>query len=118
MKAFLVPIALLLSSATTPAIEPETDFRGPYQMTSESVGWPPQRFRGDRTATVVFIDQAGVDAACGKARSGKIKIACAHLLEDRITMPNPCTFPADDDYARIACHELSHLSGWPGYHGA
>jgi antirestriction protein ArdC len=34
-----------------------------------------------------------------------------------LIMPDPCKFPATDNYARLMCHELGHLDGWPGSHG-
>jgi hypothetical protein len=42
--------------------------------------------------------------------------ACSFGPPNEIYMPNPCSFPPSDDYARLMCHEIGHLNGWPDNH--
>jgi hypothetical protein len=75
-------------------------------------GWPPRRFRQDSAAQVSFVQPSLVGYACRDP--DPLLEACQ--WDDRIVLPNPCTFPATDDYARLACHELAHRNGWPVDH--
>lgn len=78
-------------------------------------GWPPLQYRGDLQTQVLFTSD--IDAACGKAPAGMVKLACAKGGR-LIVLPNPCTSPAyaNEDYARRVCHEMGHINGWPGDH--
>lgn len=78
-----------------------------------SSGIPPVRFRGDNVAAVFFVDD--VTKLCGRAKPGFVILACAQ--GNQIAMPNPCAYAASERYARIMCHELAHVSGWPATHG-
>jgi hypothetical protein len=81
--------------------------------------WPPGAFQKDTTVTVEFAGQNAIERTChplfGAPPKGMITRAC-HTGR-RLVMPNPCTFPRDDEYARLLCHELGHANGWPASHG-
>lgn len=83
--------------------------------TPYSDAWPPERYDQDEGATVVFVNPRLIASLCGAPPKGMIVEACED--EDRIILPNPCGFPKTDEYARLACHEKAHRSGWPGTHG-
>jgi antirestriction protein ArdC len=38
------------------------------------------------------------------------------MATEQFTMPNPCKWPNHSEYQRMACHELSHVNGWPADH--
>ena len=79
---------------------------------------PPARFQGPATVTLQVTDQAGIDRVChplfGKPPAGMKTDACQ--FEDRVVLPDPCTFPESDRYAAILCHELGHANGWSSLH--
>ena len=87
--------------------------------------WPPVRFQGDNTATIAYVDPTLIDMLCGKAPNGWKTQACT--TGNVTILPNPCTFPHDDAFAKLACHESAHLPrannvgdplpGWPREHG-
>lgn len=77
--------------------------------------WPPMRFQKIGTAQVIFAEQSGIDAACGKAPDGFVTEGCSN--DARIVLRDPCTFSRGDEFARVACHELAHHFGhWPADH--
>lgn len=77
--------------------------------------WPPVRYRGTGMVIVIYGSQALIDKECGKAPKNFVTEACAS--EQREVLPDPCTFPKTDDYARIACHENAHFfRDWPETH--
>ncbi len=90
-------------------------------------GWPPARFTADVTPTsVAFIDRTAMGAACGGTVGSPVEIeACTRLglagdgriLRSDVTLPNPCEGFEGEDFARLACHELAHINGWPADHG-
>jgi hypothetical protein len=76
-------------------------------------GWPPIQYTADNTATVLFATD--VNASCGANPKGGILEACQS--GPRITLPNPCNGKFQHEtFARLTCHELGHLNGWPGNH--
>ena len=79
---------------------------------------PPARFQGPTTVVLQVTDQAGIDRVChplfGKPPAGMKTDAC-HTGE-KVVLPNPCTFPQSDGYARMLCHELGHANGWSANH--
>ena len=77
-------------------------------------GWPPARFTGDTKAQVTFVAPDKVAKACEEKDPDHVLEACQD--GGHIVLPNPCTFPLTDNYARLACHELAHRSGWAGNH--
>ncbi len=83
-----------------------------------SDGRPPGRFTGEATTLVQVTDQAGVNRAChplfGAPPAGMKTDAC--FTGERMVLPNPCDFP-EERYARMLCHELGHVNGWPSTHG-
>ena len=83
-----------------------------------SDGRPPAAFQGSATLVVEVGDQAHIDRVChplfGKPPAGMKTDAC-HTGE-RVVLPNPCTFPQSDGYARMLCHELGHANGWSANH--
>jgi hypothetical protein len=78
-------------------------------------GWPPRRYTSDNTALVHFVAPDKIDGACGvKHDPVNPEEACQEGAV--IVLPNPCTFPERETFARLACHELGHRNGWPGNH--
>lgn len=82
-------------------------------------GYPPARYQHDGTASLtMFVGQKTVNTVCGEAPRGWRTMACAFPDTDRkMVLPNPCSAEfAGESFARLACHELGHLNGWPGNH--
>jgi hypothetical protein len=78
-------------------------------------GYPPVNYQGDATATVQFVNQDQIDSLCGKAPKGFQTEACQ--TGPKIILPNPCSAEFKGEvYARLSCHELGHLNGWPSNH--
>lgn len=77
-------------------------------------GWPPVRFTQDTQAQVSFVAPNKVAKACDEKDPQHLLEACQ--FGGKIVLPNPCTFPLTDSYARLACHELAHVNNWPGDH--
>jgi hypothetical protein len=80
-----------------------------------SDGMPPERFRANNQVMVRFGSQADIEGICGKAPCGKIMLACQPPRQ--MILPNPCRYGPSDQYAKLVCHELAHLNGWPATHG-
>lgn len=81
-------------------------------------GWPPRgHYRRDASAHVHFVDQEHITAFCDAGEPDDpdyYTVACQSGF--RLYLPNPCTYGDSDEYARIVCHELGHLNGWPDNH--
>lgn len=81
---------------------------------------PPQRFQGDVNARVEFVRSSAVEPRCRAIgftmplRRGDTVLACSGNAT--IVIPNPCLYAAGDGYARLLCHELGHVNGWPATH--
>lgn len=89
----------------------------PTQQTfaPQSQLWPPDEFKSNGAAIVLFTDKAGIDKACGAPPAGLIRLGCEGPLSDgtpMIAIANPCLFPPDDFFAGLMCHELGHRNGW------
>lgn len=80
---------------------------------------PPERYQNPAKFTVEVHDQRGIERICqplfGTPPAGMKTDACS--TDGRVIMPNPCTFSATDQYARMLCHEMAHVNGWPPTHG-
>lgn len=89
-----------------------------YPVTAVFDGWPPPRFQHmpDRAVHILF-GRTAINAECGYMRWPLIIEACADPDSRLLVMPDPCKFPADDNYARLMCHEVAHLDGWGATHG-
>lgn len=82
-------------------------------------GMPPVRFRADNAAVVIFTGRQGIDQMCGVAGPNYIVLACTHSINGTpvVTMPNPCGYGDTEAFAKIMCHEMGHVNGWPADHG-
>lgn len=78
---------------------------------------PPHQYRVDETvAAIMFTTPDKVDVGCGNKDPKHWQIfACSQIEGSRVLMPHPCLY-TDDNYARLLCHELGHISGWPADH--
>jgi hypothetical protein len=79
-------------------------------------GWPPEGpVRNDVTITKPVHFTHSIELYCGKAPEGYHFSGC--VRDGELTLPNPCD-PAysHEKFAKLACHELAHLNGWPGDH--
>lgn len=81
-------------------------------------GYPPARYQGDAAAdaTTFLTSQDAINLLCGKAPAGYHTLAC--VKDDvHLVLPNACKPEfAGQSYARITCHEMGHLNGWPSDH--
>lgn len=105
MKTLITLAAAIPLAAATP-----TD--RPYYA-----GMPPERYQGEGVAVVLFVND--VRQYCNAdIPPGYVLYACAGERDGvpTIVMPNPCPVGDIEFYARIACHELGHISGWSGNH--
>lgn len=78
---------------------------------------PPSHLRFDNAAPVIFADPVTVDLRCGgdaDNTNGRI-LACVYRRNSLMIVPNPCAH-TEESYARLMCHELGHVNGWPGNH--
>ena len=98
MKTFVLTTLLLLTSAATPQ---QPFYGGDNGIYAEFVTDPLVRMKKCRTD--------GIVAACVTWRDEK--------TPEAMYLPNCCD-PAwsDEDFARLCCHELRHVNGWPGDH--
>lgn len=83
--------------------------------TSNDADWPPSKYRGVGTTTVMFVrTQAEIDRLCGKAPKHFYTEACATDSGLEV-LPDPCGYQGE--YARIGCHENAHrFGGWSWKH--
>lgn len=80
-------------------------------------GMPPSRFDRPHVMRVVYgrVDE------CGKPNMpGYPNAFFASCIRHNgvIYLPDPCAYGAREQFARLACHEAAHTSGWPAEHGA
>lgn len=88
----------------------------PANSTYTSDAEPPKRFRvAPRGFIKMRFGQAEIDDLCGRPPCGFVFEGCQR--GDEIALPDPFSVP-DEQFARIARHELAHHSGWPRSHGA
>jgi hypothetical protein len=83
---------------------------------------PPVRFQGDVNVQLEFVHPSTVLNRCRDElgvtfplRTGDTLLACSR--GGAIAIPNPCLYADGDGYARLLCHEIAHVNGWPGTHG-
>lgn len=80
-------------------------------------GYPPKNLQGDLMMNGVVEFLHDVQIGCGKADPGTILEACSIESAPKLVLPNPCDPKfAGQSFARLTCHELGHLHGWPGNH--
>ena len=97
----------LLAAPSAPVLAPNS--------TTTSDAWPPVRFQGDNAARVLFVAPGLIDSLCGEPPAGFAVEACEK--DGVIVLPNPCLSDHSDEFARLTCHEIGHIAGWPGTHG-
>lgn len=81
--AFAAAFALISAAPVSPAISP--------RLATANNGLPPERFRGNTSAVVIFTDRAGVGEICGTVPPPQQIIACAFKTKTGtpvIVMPN------------------------------
>lgn len=78
---------------------------------------PPLRFRGDARTIIQFAPPDEVDRLCsgGRPVCGFRFSACRR--GNQLIMPNPCGPAMAEPFAKLLCHELAHVNGWPATHG-
>jgi hypothetical protein len=82
-----------------------------------SDGMPPVRFQGGAKVSVQFATQVDINDQCGIAPCKMVTLACTKANNGPLILPNPCSYGANDAYAKLVCHELAHRNGWPATHG-
>lgn len=85
-----------------------------------NTGSPPLRFQRDTHVKMYFDSPDKINKDGGwEGHPFCDATVFAYSDPDTRTMhlPNPCDYPQSDAYARLACHEMGHINGWPGYHG-
>ena len=126
LRSAVLAASLLIPSPVAPATIGDTTCSAPVAVpatittpnaTYYSDSEPPVRFRKSGSVTVQFTTQAGINSICGKAPCNMVTLGCLETGPARMILPNPCSYPASDDYAELVCHELGHLNGWPATHG-
>lgn len=86
----------------------------------EPVDGPPYEFRHDVAVQVEFLSAARVGRRCAErgvkflGMPGYNSGGCADAT--LMTVPNPCDAQSSGWYARLLCHELGHVNGWPSDH--
>ena len=104
LKALAIASVSFLLSAASPIDQPLINS-----------GYPPVRYHKDDFALVAFTSD--VEAICGKGAPGYRIIACAYSERRVVIMPNPCSMEfTGEQFARIMCHEMGHIQGWPATH--
>jgi len=125
MRGLLMALALLMApSQAVPQTLPQQVCSKPVPVPSSALaqnstyysdGMPPERFRANRKVMIQFGGQADIERVCGKAPCNMIMLACQP--PNLLMLPNPCKYGPSDEFAKLVCHELGHLNGWPATHG-
>lgn len=102
LALLIVIVTLVVSSLTGCAA---------YQAI-DRVKTPPTEFQGPSVAQVEFVAAWEVVPRCLYRGTG---LAHACTSDGKITITNPCDYP-DQPYARLLCHETSHVNGWDSQH--
>jgi hypothetical protein len=79
---------------------------------------PPVQYREDKVIAIIqFTYPKDVDKGCGGSPEDDPTyiVACTKVGGPKMLAPHPCLYP-EDPYARVLCHELGHISGWPADH--
>ena len=107
MKRAVAACLILAACGETQGIEPILSPPGVYQQGTK--------------VSVEFVHPARVGLRCAERGAKFLGLpainsgACAdrHLM----TLPNPCySTQTGGWYARLVCHELAHVNGWPADH--
>jgi hypothetical protein len=90
--------------------------------TLHNSGLPPVRFQQESIALTAFVHPAKIDQFCGKAPKGMVTLGCAYKPKKKgephlVILPDPCILGETESYAKLVCHELGHVNGWPRTHG-
>jgi hypothetical protein len=119
----LLLLAPLLVSATPPAQHCPKPIAVPQAVATANPSStlytdvePPARFAHvPRKQLRISFGKEAIDAMCGRPPCGMIFEGCT----DGEVMALPDPFTTDPQtFARIVRHELGHVAGWPGTHGA
>lgn len=78
-------------------------------------GMPPDRFQQSAEVRVKFVPEPNSEGACGISSRGIFE-AC--VRGHTVYLPNPCPLGNTERFARLTCHEMAHVNGWPADHGA
>lgn len=78
-------------------------------------GMPPERFQESAELHIKFVPEPNSPGACGIASKGVFE-AC--VRGNTVYLPNPCPMGNTERFARLTCHEMAHVNGWPADHGA
>lgn len=83
-------------------------------------GMPPERFQGAATVELMVVAPEALELACDMSPPDGLTLkGCARTNakgQPYIIIPDPCRLGEVEETARILCHELSHVNGWPGDH--
>jgi hypothetical protein len=91
----------------TPKIAPNST----YVSSTE----PPRRFaRPPKGYVKTVFGRQNIDEFCGRPPCGNVFLGCTR--GDLLVLPDPFT-TSDEEFARVARHELGHFNGWPATHG-
>lgn len=119
MKKIIIILSALLAVASCERDNAAELISAPAPTVHD--GSPPARFRGANDARVVFSDNVGRDCVDAGHKIGfrartDLTNACAVLggPETVLIVKNPCR--ESGEYARVLCHELGHVNGWPVNH--
>lgn len=99
--------------------EPELPNNVP-NATWYNTGSPPTRFMKDTHFRMYFESPEKInrdEGEHGHPYCDSTVFAYTDPSTRTMHLPNPCRYPQTDAYARLACHEMGHMDGWPGYHG-
>lgn len=115
--AFILALLALLGlagsfdNAPSPALSQEA----PMTTSMVDSGWPPMEHRGERGASVFYLDD--VTKMCGPPSQPDTRVLGCEK-GGVLVLPNPCTHPeyAGEKFSRLTCHEIGHANGWPGDH--
>lgn len=89
----------------------------PTTMTYD--GMPPARFQASAEMHVKYVPDPNTEGACGISSTGRFAACVRGPMNNRIVyLPNPCALGDIEQFARLTCHEMAHVNGWPINHGA
>lgn len=79
----------------------------------QAIDLPPSRYQDN---VVTAIEFGTVVMRCGHlAGPGQRVLSCASTKPTKVmVVPHPCQ--SSGEYAKIVCHELGHVNGWPADH--
>lgn len=71
---------------------------------------PPKQYQGGGEARIAFMGQPQVNWLCKTEPKAGYLQAC--VIDGVIIAPNPCH--VHGSYAKLICHEMAHINGFPG----